>query len=144
MSIKKILKNYYRFLKNLTAVFELLDDWYEIRTPLLDMFNDAINIYIKKTKDKIILSDDGTTIMNFNLIGIDALNHRQTKFYLDRALLTYGIKIKNKELTLEADRSDIDTKLYHFMNAIIEMNGLGIFIMNDIKLLQKEEIEKIK
>lgn len=70
--IENHLDEYYRFLKEKTIVRELpASGWVEISTPFTDVFNDSIDIYAKRINGKVYLSDDGKTMKNLELSGIE-------------------------------------------------------------------------
>ena len=98
--IDQLINDYYRFLKQKTVITEAqLSDWVEISTPFTDVFNDTIDIYVKKQNEKIILSDDGKTIRNLELSGIEISRSQNRKDILDKILLNYGITLPRTTLT---------------------------------------------
>jgi hypothetical protein len=52
------------------TIFIKTKDWVEITTPYIDRHNDYIQIYIKKSKDSFILTDDRYTIDDLLLSGV--------------------------------------------------------------------------
>lgn len=110
--IDSLINNYHQFLKQKTVITELpSSDWIEISTPFMDVFNDTIDIYAKRQNGKIILSDDGQTLRNLELTGVEISRSPNRKDMLQRILLNYGIHLQdNKELTAEASESTFPQK----------------------------------
>ncbi|MDP2173002.1 MAG: DUF1828 domain-containing protein [Candidatus Cloacimonadaceae bacterium] len=70
----------------------------------MGLFNDSIEIYVKKEKEKLILSDDGETIHNLELSGVSLSRSAKRKDILESILLNYGVTLnKDSELTIEAN-----------------------------------------
>lgn len=70
--INTLMDNYYAFLKEKTLVTASSStDWVEISTPFVGLFNDTVDIYAKKDGNKIILSDDGNTLRDLELSGLE-------------------------------------------------------------------------
>ena len=63
------IAEYYQWLKDNTAIREDKGTgWGSVSTPFVGLFNDNIEIFVKKESDtKILLSDDGETIENLFL-----------------------------------------------------------------------------
>lgn len=101
--IDQLINDYYRFLRQKTVITELpSSEWIEISTPFTDVFNDTIEIYAKKGNGKIILSDDGRTLKNLELSGVEISRSHNRKEMFERILLNYGVRLENKELIAEA------------------------------------------
>jgi hypothetical protein len=140
--IDQLINDYYRFLKQKTIVTEnQINDWIQISTPFTDVFNDAIDIYAKKIKDKITLSDDGKTLKNLELSGIEISRSQNRKDILDRILLNYGILLNNQELVVEANESNFPQKKLNLMSAISEVNDLYIIAKHTVASLFREDVK---
>src|SRR5689334_8874202 len=101
--IDSLMNDYYAFLKDKTLVSASNEsEWVEISTPFIGLFNDTVDIYAKKQGSKIILSDDGNTLRDLELSGLEITRSPKRKEILDRILINYGVHINNNELTTEA------------------------------------------
>ena len=67
--INELIERYFRWLKDKTITRNIGNSWTEITTPYLDRHNDYLQIYAKKEKDEIILTDDGYIINDLELSG---------------------------------------------------------------------------
>ena len=62
---------YYTWLRSKTYIpMGNESDWGLISTPFTGLFNDTLEIYAKKEGDKIMLSDDGKTLHDLELMGV--------------------------------------------------------------------------
>jgi hypothetical protein len=124
--LNKLIDNYYKFLKDKTNVIpETGTGWAVISMPFIGPFNDTIEIYIKKENEKIILSDDGLTILNLELAGYTIDNSPERKELFNKILLTYDIQLKNNELITEGTENNFSQKMHNFISAIFEIIKLN-------------------
>jgi len=141
--IDKLLDDYYLFLKQKTVITEISSsDWIEIDTPFTDVFNDTIEIYAKRQNGKIILSDDGHTLRNLELSGVEISRSQNRKEMLDRILLNYGVHLENKELTSEATESTFPQKKLNLLSAISEANDLYVIAKHTVASLFREDVKE--
>ena len=116
--IDDYLNEYYRFLKEKTVVNELpSSEWVEISTPFTDVFNDSIEIYVKRNNGKVVLSDDGKTLKNLELSGIEISRSAKRKEMLDRILLNFGINLNGNEFLTEATEQNFPQKKLNLISA---------------------------
>ena len=140
--IDQVLEDYYRFLKQKTVVQETpSSEWVEISTPFTDVFNDTIEIYAKKNNGKIILSDDGKTLRNLELSGVEISRSHQRKEMLERILLTYGVRVEKKELLVEATEGTFPQKKLNLLAAISETNDLYIIAKHIVASVFREDVQ---
>jgi hypothetical protein len=141
--IDKLVDDYYYFLKQKTIVSEIpSSEWIQISTPFTDVFNDAIEIYAKKQNGKIILSDDGNTIRNLELNGIEISRSANRKSLLEKILINYGVILENKELIVEANELNFPQKKLNLLSAISEANDLYLTAKHTVTSLFKEDVKK--
>ena len=120
MSLKPLIDEYYNWLKARTTIIEdETTGWTEIQTPFIGIFNDTIEIYAKKIGDKIFLSDNGQTLANLDLLGVQINRSPSRKSILDRIMLNYGLKLDNGEITTEATDRNFLQKKHGMISAII-------------------------
>lgn len=139
--IDKNIEDYYNFLKNKTYIKHCDTGWSCITTPFLGLFNDMIEIYIKQKGDEILLSDDGETLKNLDLLGVP-LNSTSRKKYLDKILLNYGIKQDNGELKSVATKKNFPQKKHNIICAISEISDMEMTAKNTVQSIFKEDVKK--
>ena len=141
--IDGLISSYYDFLKEKTIVTPSKNtDWITITTPFFGIYNDAYEIFVKKNKDNLILSDDGKTLENLEMMGALVSRSPKRKEIFDSILLNYGIKQNNNELITEANEKTFPQKKLNLLSAMIEINDLYVLSKNTIASLFREEVQK--
>lgn len=140
--VDKLMDDYYYFLKQKTVITDIPNtNWTEISTPFTDVYNDTIEIYAKKLNGKIILSDDGHTLRNLELSGVEISRSQNRKLFLEKILLNYGVSIQDKELITEATESTFPQKKLNLLCAISEANDLYVIAKHNVASLFKEDVK---
>lgn len=136
------MNDYYAFLKEKTLVTASdSSDWVEISTPFIGLFNDTVDIYAKKEGNRIILSDDGNTLRNLELSGLEISRSPKRKEILDRILLNYGVRISNDELTTEATERDFLQKKLNLIAAISETADMYYLARHTVASVFREDVK---
>ena len=139
--INKLMNDYYAFLKEKTILSESKSsEWVEISTPFTGLFNDTLDIFLKKQGNKIILSDDGNTLKNLELSGMEVSRSPKRKELLERILINYGVKLINGELTTEANEKNFPQKKLNLLSAISEANDLYFLARHTVASVFREDV----
>ena len=120
--IKKLLEQYRIWLDDHTFLREI-NDWVEITTPYLDRHNDYIQIYVRKTNGKYLLTDDGFTIRDLELSGVTV----GTESRMNLLTLTargFGIDYEDGQLKVVTLPEEFSIKKHNLVQAIISINDL--------------------
>ncbi len=128
--INPLLEDYYKWIKSQT--FVLKDNqtgWATISTPFIGIFNDTIEIFVKKNNEKIILSDNCETINNLKLVGVEIKKGKRREI-ADSILLNYGVKFRGDELFLETKEDSFSQKKHNFLSAMLELNNIYMLSKN--------------
>ena len=137
------LNEYFAWLRDNTIVKEhSLTGCSVISTPFEGLFNDNIQIYAKHEKGEIILSDDGETLDNLSLAGVDISRSPQRKQYFDIILHNYGITLNGDELITKAKDHDFPIKKHNLISAISEIGDMSIMSKPIISSVFKEDVGK--
>ena len=140
--IDKLINDYYKFLRDRTAIItDTGTDWAAISTPFIGAFNDYLEIYIKKSQDKIVLSDDGNTLKNLDLQGVSVSSSPKRKEILEKLLLTYGIKYDDDEFIVEATEANFAQKKHNLIMAITEVNDMYMLSNPTVSSIFKEDVK---
>lgn len=140
--VDDIMNNYYTFLKEKTMITANgVSDWVEISTPFVSLFNDAVDIYAKKDGQRILLSDDGNTLRNLELSGLEISRSPKRKEILDRILINYGVKINENELTIEATEKDFPQKKLNLISAITETADMYYLAKHTVASVFREDVK---
>jgi hypothetical protein len=140
--INTLMDDYYSFLKEKTLVTtNNSSDWVEISTPFVGLFNDTVDIYAKKERNKIVLSDDGNTLRDLELSGLEITRSPKRKEILDRILINYGVRINNDELTTEATERDFPQKKLNLISAISETADMYYLAKHTVASVFREDVK---
>lgn len=115
--------------------------WCSITTPFIGLFNDNIEIYVKKDNDKLIFSDDGITLSNLELIGAPIMRSPKRKEWLEMILLNYGISIYENELQVIGTEKDFNQKKHDLICAISEISDMAMMAKHNVNSIFKEDVK---
>lgn len=137
------IDDYYTWLRSKTFIQKDDDkEWFVISTPFLGAFNDTIEIYAKKEKTKLILSDNGDTLSNLELQGFHLQSSKRRKDIVETILLNYGIQLLDGELVIQTKIEHFSEAKHNILSAIIEVNNLYVLTKTSLASNFKEEVRK--
>lgn len=122
MNTDELISNYYEFTKSNIKIKEM-NDYQEITTPLLDHFNDYIQVYVHAdtNNNEIIITDDSYTLSNLKLGGLTFSDKRTA---LVKKLCTqFGVKQEDDEIFIHANNDDFGAKLDALLQCIVNINN---------------------
>lgn len=125
MMFQEYIQNYLNWLESQYS-HKQLDEAIEITTPLINSIGDNLRIYIEETSNnRIRLSDDGVTLEDLELMGLD-ISTKTREDIIKNVLLQYKISIDDNDNTLYIDGSKDDFPLMKFnlTNAMQKINDL--------------------
>lgn len=112
----------------------------EIITPFQNSIGDDIAIYlIRKGHGQIMLTDDGTTLNDLNLLGINfKLNSRIQ--IIDDVAQTYGVKRFNDQLSITGKTSEFPVMKHSLLQAMLHIDDLSYTKKETAKNVFFEEV----
>jgi len=141
--VNELIDKYYDFLKGRTAIVtETGTNWAVISTPFLGLFNDTLEIYAKKDNGKILLSDDGITIKNLDLVGSPISRSSKRKELLDKILLNYDIQFQDNEFITQATEQNFAQKKHNLISAISEINDMYMLAKHTVASIFKDDVRE--
>lgn len=139
--VNALINDYYVWLKNKTVIIpDERTEWVAIQTPFIGLFNDVIEMYAQKKDNKIILSDNGETFHNLDLVGISLNRIGERQNIAERILLNYGVQLKENELVTETNELNFSQKKHNFLSAIMELNDLYVLSKSSVSSIFKEDV----
>lgn len=143
MNCNEILDKYINWIKDNTSVKSIKDgNTCEIITPFLDRHNDHLQIYILKSGNDYKLTDDGYTLADLKLSGLE-INTPKRVSTLKTALYGFGVQLgENDELTIKANDSNIGQKKHNLLQAILTVNDMYVLSQENIYSFFKEDVER--
>jgi hypothetical protein len=137
----ELISEYYVWLKSKTTIIpDETSEWVAIQTPFIGLYNDVIEIYAQKKGAKIILSDNGETLNNLDLVGSSINRTGERRIIAERILLNYGIQLIGTELVTETNEQNFSQKKHNFLSAIMELNDLYVLSKNTVSSIFKEDV----
>ena len=141
--IRKRIDDYCRWLRDNTCIRkDVGTEWYAISTPFIGLFNDHIEIYVKKEGNSIILSDDGETLRNLSLAGVDFNRSEKRKEMLDSVLRTHGVALEDGELVIRCYTQDFPFKKHALVTAIMNVCDFEYLSSHKVSSLFHEDVRE--
>lgn len=138
--MQKLIDSYLAFLKE-KFTFKKIGDWFEVTTPFLNRFNDCIQIYVKNEGDQnILMCDDGETLKNLELSGVD-INSERRKKELAIILNGFGVKLENGMLAVKATKTNFPIKKHSLIQAILAVDDLFVLAQSKITSFFLEDVK---
>ena len=135
------LKEYYAWMRDNTLVKEdSLTGWVTISTPFVGLFNDNIQIYARRENNEIILSDDGETLDNLALAGVEISRSQQRKQNVDYILSNYGVELSDGELMIRANNGNFPRQKHNLISAISEISDMSIVAKHTVAAMFNEDV----
>lgn len=135
------IKEYYSWMMDNTFVRQ--DEgtgWYAIETPFPGLFNDNIEIFARKAGDNIELSDDGNTLSNLKMIGVDIARSPKRKELIDSILRNYGIKLQGDELFVSTVEAKFAQVKHGLISAISDISDMEFMAKHTVATVFKEDV----
>jgi hypothetical protein len=122
LKLDDIVDKYYQWLRASTFT-RVKDGIGEITTPFLDRHNDALQIYVTKEGNNIVLSDFGHTISDLEMCGCKIDTEKRKKIF-SQTINKFGIKSNGEDLYIEATANDVSWKKHCLIQAILAINDI--------------------
>ncbi len=135
-----LVNDYIEWLRQKIKV-EAIGEFCEITTPFLDRHNDQIQVYLKKVDNMFILTDDGYTLGDLRLSGLE-IEGEKRKQILSSILNGFGAKLKGDEIIMEANPEEFPQKKHNLIQAMLAVNDLFVLTKTAVADIFKEDVEK--
>ncbi|OGI34187.1 MAG: hypothetical protein A2259_02070 [Candidatus Moranbacteria bacterium RIFOXYA2_FULL_43_15] len=142
MDFQEIIDDYIKWIKDNTSIKAIQDGKScEVTTPFLDRRNDHLQIYVIKSGDNFILTDDGYTIHDLMMSGLEFNTPKREKIF--RTVLNgFGVKLGGKnDLYIEANLNNIGQKKHYLLQSILAVNDMYTLSQENVYSLFKEDVE---
>ncbi len=117
-----------------------IGDVCELTTPFVDRHNDYLQIYVKATSSGMLLTDDGYTIRDLEMSGLE-FNTERRKSELKVILNGFGINLRGDSLEVEAMPDNFAQKKHNLLQAMLAINDLFLAPLK-VSSFFKEDVEK--
>lgn len=100
-----------------------ISDIKEITTPFTNSIGDNFRLYIKENKEKITISDDGNTINDLAMLGVD-LTTKTRSHYIDSVLQQYGVDMFEEVIKVTGPKDRFPIIKQNILQAILKIDDL--------------------
>lgn len=140
MDATNLKKYYVDWLANEISVNKV-NNYLEVTSPFLDINNDYLQVYVKIiNSNQIHLTDDGSTINNLNMLGIEIDSPKRLEIF-NGFLKKYGIKNEKNELVANSSQYEFPQKLVRLMQAMLDIYDMFMLSKTKIASLFNEDIK---
>ncbi len=137
--MKDLINSYLEWLKQ-KINYKEINGYFEITTPFLNHINDKIQFYLKKDDaGRIHITDDGDTINNLEMAGVDVTTPARQK-ELQSILNGFGVMLKGKELTTVATPATFPYRKHNFIQAMLSVDDLFILASPKVESFFLEDV----
>lgn len=126
MDSKEIKDSYIEYIKENTHVNLLEGDSQEVITPFVNTYGDGISFTIKYDGNYYILTDDGFTLWDLQLNGID-LTKKNKRHHLLKAILNYnGLELVGEEIIKKTKRNNLGQAIHDMTQVLLNVYDLSL------------------
>jgi hypothetical protein len=122
--VKALIDKYVQWIREGLS-FRQIGEWAEITTPFLNHNNDMISIYVKKNDDRYYLTDNGQTLNELHLAGVNLDRSEKRTHELNVILNGLGIKRSdNSELFTYTDEKRYPEAKHRLIQAVLSIDDM--------------------
>ena len=137
----KLVDDYVKWYRDNTIVSNF-DQYSMITTPFVNHLNDRIRLYIESLSNgKIRISDDGETLNELELFGID-LTTKTRASMVSSILSQFGIQRKGNILFIESQIENFAKSKHKLVETIIRFYDISFTKKQNIVQLFAEEVQQ--
>ena len=126
MDSKEIKDSYIEFIKENTHVNLLEGDSQEVITPFVNTYGDGISFTIKYDGNCYILTDDGFTLWDLQLNGID-LTKKNKRHHLLKSILNYnGLELIGEEIIKKTKKNNLGQAIHDMTQVLLNVYDLSL------------------
>lgn len=140
------VNEYYEWLKKRTFVQrDANTGWSVVSTPFVGLFNDTIDLFVKLLPDgMVILSDDGNTLGNLDLLGVNFKSSSGRKEILERIKLNYGVSVANDgEITKTVVKADFAQGKHDMLRAMLELSDMANLSTHRVASIFRDDVKTL-
>ena len=126
MDSKNIKDSYIEYIKENTHVNLLEGDSQEVITPFVNTYGDGISFTIKYDGKYYILTDDGFTLWDLQLNGID-LTKKNKRHHLLKSILNYnGLELMSDEIIKKTKKHNLGQAIHDMTQVLLNVYDLSL------------------
>jgi uncharacterized protein (UPF0254 family) len=137
---ERLVQQYVDWVK-LNLAVQQQDGMCIITTPLLDRHHDYLQIYAERNGTEILLSDDGYTLRDLKISGLEINTDYRTEA-LNQAIRPFGVDVRGDELSLVTGESDFPQRKHDLLQAMLAVGDLIHLAQATVVAVFREDVEK--
>lgn len=112
-----------------------------LTSPFVDRHRDFLQIYVEKTNEGLLLSDDGYVLRDLHISGLDPdTEHRREAF--ETVLRSFGVSMQDGELRVLATNRTFAQRKHDLVQAMLAVGDLVYMARPTVVSLFKEDVAK--
>lgn len=120
----------------------IINGYTEITTPFLDVHNDAIQFYVQRTGNEFFFTDDGYTMADLEMNGINISKGKRKELLVSLAEMM-NITIQNGALTTKAtDPSQVAQKEHLMIQAMLKIGDMFLLTSSQVRSLFFDDVKE--
>ncbi|ATY88381.1 DUF1828 domain-containing protein [Lactococcus lactis subsp. lactis] len=135
----KLIEDYVSWYKSNSFVSDH-ESYTMITTPFVNHINDRIRLYVEKVDDEILITDDGETINELEMMDLD-LSNPTRRAIIDNILINFGVKLEDEILTTRVEKKDFARGKHRMLEAIIRLYDLSFTKRRNVISIFSEEVQ---
>ena len=139
MTCKDLIEAYVEWFKKRIKV-DSIEGICEITTPFIDRHNDQLQIYVKRAKDKLKLTDDGYILKDLQLQGFDIRSEKR-QMIIRSILLGFGAHLEQNEIVIEATPENFPEKKHNLIQTMLSINDMFVMSQPMVASVFREDVE---
>ncbi len=137
---ERLVQQYVDWVK-LNLSVEKQDGACIITSPFLDRHHDYLQIYAEHTGSEILLSDDGYTLRDLKISGLE-INTEGRLEALNQAIRPFGVDVNGDELQLIASEGDFPQRKHDLIQAMLAVGDLIHLSQATVVSMFRQDVEK--
>lgn len=110
-----------------------------LTTPFIDRHREFLQIFAEKNGEGLLLSDDGHTLRDLRISGVDITTERRNEA-LQSILATYGVRRVGNELQVNATAGTFPQRKHQLVQAMLAVGDLIHTAQETVVQLFKEDV----
>lgn len=128
----QIAEEYFTFIQESTKFGELNKDHVEIITPFVDSTGESISFSVYHDNNNYILSDDGFTVWDLSINGIDVTKEGNRKNIFDSNIKYHGFNFENNKIIKSTTKKHLGQSIHDMTQLLINVYDLTYLHRNII------------
>lgn len=120
--VEQLLTDYSRWLRERTRL-QSIDEHVEITTPYLDRHNDYLQIYVRRSDDGYVLTDDGYVIDDLRTAGCEITTPKRRQI-LETVLNGFGVHVAGEALQVDATQKNFALRKHNLVQAMLAISDI--------------------